>query len=29
MPAPLHSKVMDELHEGHPGIRRMKSVAHG
>ena len=29
VPAPLCSKVMDELHEGHPGIGRIKSFARG
>ena len=29
VPPQLHSRVMDELHEGHPGIGKMKSFARG
>ena len=29
VPPKLCSRVVDELHEGHPGIAKMKSLAHG
>ena len=25
----IHSKVLEELHAGHPGISRMKGIARG
>ena len=28
IPAPLQERVVQELHQGHPGIVRMKSLAH-
>ena len=27
VPPPGHQQVLDELHEGHPGTSRMKSLA--
>ena len=27
VPPKLHSRVVDKLHEGHPGIAKMKSLA--